>query len=119
MIWIKYKITLSNNIIQSNLRFDNLHEENFKLMYSDVMNHINTNIRIDLKQYVVYCSYHIVKLLRKTINNKQERILETADNAKVHCHELRNAEQIDCEIVVDTLPKKLFTIFRRDSLIAT
>ena len=111
LIWIKYRIKLSDKTMSSTLKYDSFHEKNFEVMYQSVRKQIIGNYGIDLVQLVVYCSHNLVEVLRLTNSDMTERLLENTRNAGVHCKEFNDVREISFEVIVDTFPKKTVTVF--------
>lgn len=118
LIWIKHRIELSTKIKSAILKFDNFHEQNFELMYQDVKNQINKKTSIDLEQFVVYCSHYLVEFLRLLDNSKQERLAEVAGDISLYCRGFDDIKQVNFELIIDRLPKRIFTLSPSKTVLA-
>ncbi len=112
MIWIKYNIKLVDGEKSSILKFDRFHEKDLELLFQIAKIRIEQKTEINLEQMAVYCSYHLVRLLRiKTNENMQKGLLlKTLKDIGLFCKEFNNIEQINFDLIVDALPKKTFNI---------
>ncbi|RNJ78326.1 MAG: hypothetical protein EB830_00230 [Nitrosopumilus sp. H13] len=109
MIWIECRIRLAGRKRSLILGFDRLHEKDFDAMYQNVSHMVRKKTLISAGQLAVYCGHYLAESLRLSGSYSQE-LSERIKSVRTCCRELDGAERISFEIIVDALPRRVFSV---------